>query len=164
MIWPGFCEKDSDGTVNPYPRHWLQRSSKNLALLHGFMYSSSSHIGSRPGANRDTAKLLKEQLYHQTEAVKALREQLENLENATPEDIADCVMTILCLATNQRQDFKSTEPDDTPFHPPLSGAAWLSIYGVANFSEIHWTALERLVKANGSLARLAVFGLPWVIS
>jgi hypothetical protein len=132
-------------------------------LLHGFMYSSSPHIGSRFGANRDAAKLLKEQLY-QAEAVKALREQLENWENATPEDVTDCVITILCLVTNQRQDLKSTEPDETPFHPPLAGAAWLSIYGVANFSEVHCTALERLVKANGGLARLAVFGLPWVIS
>jgi hypothetical protein len=164
VIWPGFCEKDTDGTVNPYPRNWLQRSSKNPALLHGFMYSSSSHLGSRCGTKRDVAKLLKEQLYHQAEAVKALREQLENLADATSEDVADCVMTILCLATNQRQDLKSTEPDKTPFHPPLAGAAWLNIYGVADFSEMHWKALERLVNANYGLARLAVFGLPWVIS
>ena len=168
VIWPGFCEKDNDGTINPYPRHWLQRSSKNPALLHGFMYSSSSHLGSHlfsnTNSNTNNPKLLKEQLYHQAEAVKALREQLENLEGATPEDVADCVMTILCLATNQRQDMKFTEPDETPFHPPLAGAAWLNIYGVADFSEMHWKALVRLVKANYGLARLAVFGLPWVIS
>ena len=121
-------------------------------------------MGSRLGANRDSGKLLKEQLHHQSEAVKALRTRLENLEDATPEDVADCVMTILCLATNQSQDQKATEPDETPFHPPLAGAAWLNIYGVANFSEIHWTALERLVKSNGGLEKLAVFGLPWVIS
>jgi hypothetical protein len=168
VIWPGFCEKDNDGTVNPYPRHWLQRSSKNPALLQSLLYSSSSHQGSRLlsniGASNNSPKLLKEQLYHQAEAVKALRNQLENLEGATPEDVADCVMTILCLATNQRQDMKFTEPDETPFHPPLAGAAWLNIYGVADFSEMHWKALERLVKANYGLAKLAAFGLPWVVS
>jgi hypothetical protein len=168
VIWPCFCERDSDGRLNPFARHWLQRASNNPAVLHGFLYCASSHIGARLHSNSSSSttapKLLKEQLYHQGKAMEALREQLENIEDATTNDISDCITAILCLAANQRQDMKPTEPDETPFHPPLASAAWLNIFGEAKGSEIHWNALRRLVKANNVRVRMAGFGFHWAIS
>jgi hypothetical protein len=161
VIWPQFSELEANGVRNPFPARWLRRSYQNPALMHAFLTASSSHLEVRIPTYNEDKRVITEQLFHETEAFKWIRQQLQETGTA---NIDDLLMVIICLASNQCRQSKALAVDPKPFTPPLQSANWLNIYGSWDFSGPHWDAIVQLVKGIGGLDKLKEYGLPWVIT
>lgn len=161
VIWPGFSEYGSDGALSPFATRWLRRGAKNPALLHAFLMSSSSHLKAQLLAWNKNPKVIAEQIYHENEAIRLVRHQLDNLEST---DISEILMIIVSLATNRCRQVTTLPLDPTPFNPPLRSANWINVYGTCDFSWVHWNALLKLIENVGGFSRIGSYGLSLGIS
>jgi hypothetical protein len=161
VIWAGFSRLDSGNVFSPFAARWLPRCFGNPALKHALLMASSVHLEARLLTKNQDQNVIAEQLFHQNEAIRYFRSQLQNINQA---DIDDMLMIIICLATNQCRRPDSNVVDITPFTAPLRAGNWLNIYGMWDFSDLHWNVLLDLVKNAGGITQIREYGIPWLIA
>lgn len=165
-LWPGFAAA-FEGESNPFPTFWLPRCTTNPALLHALLFSSSCHLASRlsiAGQTPQTQQHKMQLLSHQAKAIVAVRQQLQNCQITSGEDIDDMLMITVSLATNALQGEIKMSTDPTPFYPTLTSGHWLDTYGALTSLNVHWNAVFVLLEKRGGVGNVKSFGLPWVIT
>ena len=74
------------------------------------------------------------------------------------------ILSVLCMATNTRDETAWLRKGFTPFQAPLQKLQCLDIYGMIALHSIHALGLIRLVQLRGGLEELTTPGLAATIS
>ena len=134
-------------------------------LKAALLFSASVHrdaMRMRSGAANPPLEL-SHQLMLKSVALRSLQKALRR----KPEDqnLDALVHSILWLAANERTAGQvSTEPDKSPFSPPLTSRQWLNFYGTLDFDPTHWHAAVELVAQRGGIGALKTYGASWLLS
>jgi len=162
VVWRGFEEVDVvDGTPNPFPNRWIFRGTTDPAVLYACLMGASSHLDCRLSFRLKNNQIIPEQVYYQNISMRWLRTELENFESANLDNL---LIVIMCLATSRLRHLPQPPLDPNPFCPPLRSLNWIDIYGGWDISGVHWDALMGLIKKNGGISAIKLYGLPSIIS
>lgn len=163
-LWPGFPQSVR-GSSNSFPAFWLPRCVDNTALFNAILFAASSHLSSRMILTGGYLQDSRELLVLQTDAITAMRRQVQNCSisqcNACLDDL---LMICICLATSAQEGNLMYTKDPTPFFPVLSSGRWLDTYGTLITDNLHWDAIFQLLDQCGGIKQVKAFGLPWIIT
>ncbi|KAI5460984.1 hypothetical protein BGZ63DRAFT_357708 [Mariannaea sp. PMI_226] len=78
--------------------------------------------------------------------------------------LPDLLSAILILATTESTSALPSHKEINPFTPPPLGSKWLEVYTQKPISEVHWHAIETLIRMHGGIHKLKTYGSAWQIS
>ncbi|KAL3458726.1 hypothetical protein BJX64DRAFT_291879 [Aspergillus heterothallicus] len=91
--------------------------------------------------------------------------QLMRQELAEDYRLPDLLSAILILATTAPAPAAvPSRKEINPFTPPSLGSQWLEVYIRKPISEVHWQAIETLLRMHGGIHQLKTYGSAWQIS
>jgi len=107
-------------------------------------------------------------LYHKLQAIRLVNNALSGFQNSNIDDtqLERILIAISALSSHEVERLLICPPSRSysPFTPPLTDAAWLSVYGALMQSEDHLKGLVALIVRLGGLENLKVGGLAEVVS
>lgn len=167
--WSGVSVESSKQSPE-FPKSVLFASMASAMNLHAALFTVLGHrkiisvLEGREGSNHEDSL----RLYHKLQAIRLVNTALSGLKDNYVDDteLERILVAISALSCHEVERLLICPPSrrSSPFTPPLTDAAWLSVYGALMQSEDHLKGLAALIVRLGGLEKLRVGGLAEVVS
>lgn len=158
FLWRGFLASSSQ----PEALCWtyLKAIEESNFLRDAALFTASQHLDQLQTRCGPFDQGL-EQLRLKIRAISGVKRALQSTAKFNVDHV---VSAIVWLAVNERQSPSGPQKDWNDVNPPLQEAQWLHIYGSRVYEPFHWQAVQDIIRNNGGLSCLKMFGTAWLVS